>query len=52
MRVHRGQELRYSVVDLDAGGDRGGAYAFGVACDYEVAEVLNDEIERWRNLTK
>lgn len=54
VRVHRGAELStsilYDVVDLDAGHDRGGAQAFGVRCDYEVAEIFAEDSERWRHL--
>jgi predicted nucleic acid-binding Zn ribbon protein len=55
VRVHRGAELsaaslRYSIVDVDAGSESGGAYAFGVLVDFEVAEILNEDRERWRHL--
>jgi hypothetical protein len=42
--------LRYSVIDLDSGMDSGGSSAFGVACDYEVAELFNEDIARFSDL--
>lgn len=56
VRVFRGTELsdaaslRYTVVELDSDIDSGGSAAFGVACSYDVAEILNEEIARFRHL--